>query len=191
MHLLLRLKNSGQIPNTLSWIRMGLFWLPGLLILKDPDSWWGFVTFVLIVATDKLDGILARRWNQTSKLGQIIDPLADKFLVVTVVVALCLTGILVSPYGWIFLAINMVREVGVTGLRWWRKRGESNLVIPADDDGKRKMFLQAVGVGLALVPVSTWGWPTLTDWWPFFIWAPLIMSLFYSVRSGIHYLNAK
>jgi len=186
--LLQTIKNTGQVPNTLTWIRVALFWVPAYLIVAHPDDaayrWWSVAAFLLIVATDKLDGILARRWNQTSKLGQIIDPLADKLLVLALVIALCWTNILAAPWGWLFLGFNLVREIGVTILRYVRKRGDSDMVIPADEDGKRKMFLQSVGIGAALVPCPFW-------WWQLVIWLPLAASLYYSVTSGIHYLKAK
>ncbi|MGV9002084.1 MAG: CDP-alcohol phosphatidyltransferase family protein [Candidatus Saccharimonadaceae bacterium] len=188
MQLLQKLIKSGQLPNTLTWIRMGLFWVPAYLIIAGPNNpalrWWSVVTFVLIVATDKFDGYLARRLNQVTKLGQVIDPLADKLLVLALVIALCLTNILAAPWGWWFLAFNLVRELGVTFLRYQRKHGKSDLVIPADEDGKRKMVLQSVGIGVALMPFTD-------SLWAIFIWLPLAASLFYSVRSGIHYLRAK
>lgn len=188
MQVLDRLKQSGQVPNTLTWLRIGLFWIPGALIVMNPDSlafrWWSVAAFVIIVLTDKLDGTLARRWQQVTNLGQIIDPLADKLLVVSLLVALCATNILASPWGWAFLAINLIREVGISFLRYKRKHGDANLIVPANDDGKRKMFYQSLGVGLALIPVEAWGWQIA-------IWLPLIISLRYSVRSGVAYLQAK
>jgi CDP-diacylglycerol--glycerol-3-phosphate 3-phosphatidyltransferase len=187
MQVLQRIKDSGQLANTLTWIRIAFFWVPAALIITHPNDtgyrWWSVVSFMIIAATDMLDGIVARCLQQTSKLGQIIDPLADKLLVVSLLVALCWTDILASPWGWTFFAVNLAREAGVTLLRFQRKHGKANLVIPADKDGKRKMILQSVGIGLALIPIPYW-------WWPIFIWTPLIASLFYSVRSGISYLRA-
>lgn len=188
MQLLRRLKNSGQVPNALTWTRIILFWVPAAMIVVNPHSttlrWWAVAAFAAIVATDKLDGILARRWEQITKLGQIIDPLADKLLVLALVAALCWTNILVSPWGWAFLGINIVREGGVTLLRYLSNKGESNLIIPANDDGKSKMFLQSAGIAAALIPVST-------PWWQLVIWVPLCVSLFYSMRSGVAYLRAE
>lgn len=188
MLLMEKLKKSGQVPNALTWLRIGLFWVPGAIIMANPHNtgyrWWSVVAFLLIVATDKLDGVLARRWQQITKLGQIIDPLADKLLVLSLVVALCAANILISPWGWLFLAINVARELYVTVLRWQRKHGEANLIVPANEDGKRKMFLQSVGVGMALLPIPFW-------WWQLIIWIPLAVSLFYSLRSGEAYLKAK
>lgn len=188
MHIMHTLKESGQVPNTLTWTRVALFWVPAAFIFASTNNtamrWWSLLAFLVIVATDKLDGALARRWNQVSQLGQIIDPLADKLLVVTLVVALCATDILASPWGWLFLGFNVIRELGVSLVRYLKNRGEATLVVPANNDGKVKMFLQSTGIALAMVPV-------MTEWWQFIVWIPLIASLFYSVRSGIAYLKAR
>jgi len=78
----------------------------------------------------------------------------------------------------------VIREGGVTLLRWQRKRGEKDLVVPANLDGKIKMYLQSAGIVAALMPIPWAGWPIV-------IWVPLIASIPYSLRSGRAYLQAR
>lgn len=185
-----RIKNSGKFPNFLTCVRLATFWVPTLFIVlwslseNTAYHWWALLTFVLIAATDQLDGFLARRWKQTSKFGEFWDPVADKALVLTLVAALCATGILASPGGWVFLGFNVVREGGVVVLRYIRKHGTETMSIPANLHGKIKMVLQTTGVVLALIPVST-------DWWQVAIWVPLVVSVWFSITSGVDYLKAK
>lgn len=187
MLILERIKQSGQLPNILSGIRLALFWIPSALIAAEPHNtplrWWAVAAFAGIVLTDKLDGYLARRWQQITKLGQVLDPLADKLLVVALVATLCATDILASPWGWIFFAVILALELGTALIRWLDRRGHISLVVPSNDDGKMKMFLQSTGVGIALFPVWVW-------WWPLIIWTLLVTSLLFSLRSGIAYLRA-
>ncbi len=182
------IKESGQLPNFLTCVRLATFWVPAVLILVGHDQptirWWALASFVLIVTTDQLDGYFARRWKQVSDFGKLWDPVADKLLVVTLVVALCMTNLLVSPLGWIFLGINVVREVGVSLLRYKYKHGSPSLVVPANWDGKLKMVLQSVGIALAMTPVAATQWQAV-------IWAVLTMSMWFSIKSGIAYLRAK
>lgn len=188
MKVLQKLIDSGQIPNALSCIRIIMTVIPVYLILAHPDDptsrWWAMGWFAVIAITDKLDGYLARSWNQITRFGQIIDPLADKALVISLLVALCWTNILAAPLGWIFLGLNLLREAGVAGIRFWHRKNEVQLVIPANDDGKRKMFWQTVGIGFALMPISVW-------WWEVVIWMPLGLSLVYAWLSGKAYMRAR
>ena len=72
-------------PNLFSSLRIALSWLPAyLLVTGSQDAtlrWWALIIFVLIAATDGVDGWLARKLNQTSEWGMFIDPIGDKLLV--------------------------------------------------------------------------------------------------------------
>lgn len=178
------LQGTGQVPNALSTLRLLACWVPLGILLTTPAGSWGWRmtamgVFVLIVATDFLDGFLARRWSQVTVYGKVVDPLADKMLVALTMVGLCATS-LASPWGWILMAIIIGREVLVTVARAVKKH-RGNLVIPANWDGKLKMALQSTGIVLAFLPhplaqVAAW--------------ACLLASLPYAWRSAMAYLRA-
>lgn len=164
--MLEKIKNSGQVPNALSTIRLLLFWVPTWILISTPaDSWaWrgtALLVFAAIVATDSLDGYLARRWQQISNYGKVVDPLADKALVLATLSGICLTAPLFNNwYGWVLVGVLFLRELSVVVLRCIRSK--QNLIIPANKDGKAKMILQSLGLTLAFLPhpvfaVVAWG----------------------------------
>jgi CDP-diacylglycerol--glycerol-3-phosphate 3-phosphatidyltransferase len=137
--------------NLLTMSRLALVpvFLLALFAADGTDPLWR-VTAALVFAvaslTDRLDGNLARRRGQVTNFGRIADPIADKALVGAALVGLSVLGEL--PW-WITVLIA-VREVGVTGLRFWVLRLG---VIPASRGGKAKTFAQAVAIGLYVLPL--------------------------------------
>ena len=110
--------------------------------------------FVLASVTDWLDGYLARKWNQTSPLGALLDPLADKVLVSSALVELAFRGVVPA---WTALVV-VGREFLITGLRV--AIAERGLGIKAAAwSGKVKATLQMVAIALYLWPGSALEWP--------------------------------
>jgi CDP-diacylglycerol--glycerol-3-phosphate 3-phosphatidyltransferase len=106
-----------------------------------------FVVFGAASITDLLDGELARRGGLITDFGKIADPIADKALTGSALIALTVLG---EVAGWVTATI-LVREVGVTLLRFWViRRG----VIPASRGGKVKTLLQIVAIGLYILPIG-------------------------------------
>ncbi|MEO8691616.1 MAG: CDP-alcohol phosphatidyltransferase family protein [Candidatus Saccharimonas sp.] len=178
-----RLKLTGQFPNFLSVLRLLVSWVPLWLLLTGPaegdgNRWLALTAFVLIALTDKLDGILARAWDQITKFGKIMDPLADKALVLLSLIGLCLTG-LAEPFGWIVFGVIIARELAVTLLRFQKSR--SNLIVPANRDGKIKMALQSIGITIAFMPFDWAQWTAL---------GVLTLSLYHGIKSGWAYVKA-
>lgn len=107
----MRLKWEWTIPNILSLFRIALVPVFAVLYLKSEQSpvllTWAIGVLVLSGLTDMLDGIIARKWNQISEVGKILDPTADKLTQVAVV--LCLT--LRMPRLWPLLALCFVKEL--------------------------------------------------------------------------------
>src|SRR3954468_16318379 len=101
-------------------------------------DYWATAVFCIAMTTDWLDGRLARRQGRASSVGTLLDPIADKILVLAVLVMLIEQG--VAP-AWMVAAI-VVREVLVTGLR--QAAIERGVVLAARDLGKRKTWAQAV-----------------------------------------------
>lgn len=130
-------------PNLLSMGRV-LILLPFILWLAwipTPRAAAGAaLLFVLAGITDFLDGYLARRYQQISILGQFIDPLADKLVVVAVLIELCSLG----RVPWWAVALVAARELAVTSLRGIATI--EGLVIAASKGGKLKFTLQFIAV---------------------------------------------
>lgn len=105
----------------------------------------GVAVFGLAVATDYLDGYFARRRNQVTKLGILLDPLADKLLTTAAFISLVELG---SAPGWMVMII-LGREFAVTGLR--NIAAGRGIIIAASSWGKGKMVVQVVAVFLLLL----------------------------------------
>ena len=104
----------------------------------DDHLYWATAVFVVAMATDQVDGWLARRRNQTSAFGSLLDPIADKVLVLAALVMLVAEG--VAP-AWMVAAI-VAREIAVSGLRL--AAIERGVVMGARDLGKLKTWAQTV-----------------------------------------------
>ena len=116
-----------------------------LLILATAPSYAALVLWIVLAATDGVDGYLARR-HGTTRSGAFLDPLADKALVLGAMWALVASG----GFWWLPVALITVREIGISVFRsYWGRRG---LAVPASFWAKVKTVVQAVAVGLALLP---------------------------------------
>jgi CDP-diacylglycerol---glycerol-3-phosphate 3-phosphatidyltransferase len=164
-----------NLPNYLTLAR--IFLVPLLVvILLTPlaENWFGVSSYALAIAiflaaslTDILDGHLARRRNQVSNLGKLLDPIADKLLVSAALIVLVEKHL--AP-AWAVVVI-LGREFIVTGLR--SVAAAEGIVIQAQTSGKIKMWAQCVAIVALLVagangnpPVSNFGWslPTFRFW---------------------------
>lgn len=136
------------IPNVLTIVRIVL--VPVfivLMILYHLHASTGLLAFSLLVFmvaayTDHLDGKLARRWQVVSNFGKLLDPIADKALMISAFVLLSLF----QNLWWWFTAVVILRELAVTGLRMYLLR--SGEVLPASKGGKIKTSLQILMVFL-------------------------------------------
>jgi CDP-diacylglycerol--glycerol-3-phosphate 3-phosphatidyltransferase len=143
-----------NVPNGLTVLRLLLVPVFAWLLLREggDDSAsriWAAVVFVVAGATDFVDGEVARRQGQVTTFGKVADPIADKALTGTALVGLSYLGDL--PW-WVTIVI-LVREVGVTLLRFWVIR---HGVIPASRGGKVKTAAQMLAILLYLLPVTGW-----------------------------------
>jgi CDP-diacylglycerol--glycerol-3-phosphate 3-phosphatidyltransferase/cardiolipin synthase len=121
-----------------------------LLVDGGQDVTWRLVAtglFVLAAATDRVDGYLARRMGLVTDLGKMLDPIADKALIGSALVALSWLGDL----SWWVTAAILVRELGITVMRFFLLR---YVVLPASRGGKIKTVMQSVAVGAFLLPLD-------------------------------------
>ncbi|REJ78045.1 MAG: CDP-diacylglycerol--glycerol-3-phosphate 3-phosphatidyltransferase [Acidobacteria bacterium] len=163
-----------NLPNYLTLLR--IFLVPILVVvLLTPlaESWFGIQSYALAIAiflvatiTDILDGHLARKRQQVSKFGALLDPIADKLLVSAVLIVLVEKHL--AP-AWAVVII-LGREFVVTGLR--SVAATEGIVISAQAVGKVKMWLQCIAIVALLVaaansppPVSNFGWQLPAAFW--------------------------
>jgi CDP-diacylglycerol--glycerol-3-phosphate 3-phosphatidyltransferase len=135
---------------------------------------WATALFCVAMATDWLDGRIARSRGVTSPLGSLLDPIADKVLVLAVLVVLIEDGI--WP-GWMVAAI-VARELAVSGLRL--AAIERGVVIAARDLGKLKTWAQAIAAGVGGFAAAGW-WSDAVGWWA------LLVALALTWISGLDY----
>jgi CDP-diacylglycerol--glycerol-3-phosphate 3-phosphatidyltransferase len=126
-----------------------LLLVPVFAVLLANASVAAFAVFAVASATDRLDGELARRQGCVTEFGKVADPIADKALTGTAFVGLSVLAWL----SWWVTAVVLVREIGVTMLRFWVLR---HGVIPASRGGKLKTLLQGVALGLYMLPLVGW-----------------------------------
>ena len=145
-------KDWKKWPNVITILRLIFSPLPGLIYFFNPDNvmlrWVAATIFVIIAISDILDGYLARRLCQITTLGQSLDPLADKFLVIFTLFAVCL----INPFIWLPALIILLRELAVTLIRDRAKR--KGITIAAIPCGKRKMVMQSIASTLVLLPLG-------------------------------------
>ena len=137
-------------------------------------AYWATAVFVAAMATDQIDGWLARRWDQTTAFGSLLDPIADKVLVMASLVMLIDEG--VAP-AWMVAAI-VARELLVSGLRL--AAIEKGVVIAARDLGKAKTWAQAVAVAIGGFAAAG-AWSADVAWWA------LLAALVLTWVSGLDY----
>ena len=140
-----------NLPNALTLLRMVMVPFFGWVLLVDGGQSisWRLVAYGLFVAamvTDKIDGDIARRRNLITGFGEIADPIADKALTGMAFVGLSVIGVL----WWWVTALVLVREWGITLLRFWVIR---HGIIAASRGGKLKTLLQTFALGLLILPL--------------------------------------
>ncbi|MBM9462710.1 CDP-alcohol phosphatidyltransferase family protein [Aeromicrobium sp. YIM 150415] len=146
-----------NIANVLTVIRILGVPLFGWLLLIDggQDEWlrvWSWVAFVLLMATDKIDGDLARKHGLITDFGKIADPIADKALT-----GMAFVGLAIIFDHWLFWTVTilmLVREWGITVMRFFMVR--RGVVMPASRGGKLKTVLQAFAIAGYLLPFELW-----------------------------------
>jgi CDP-diacylglycerol--glycerol-3-phosphate 3-phosphatidyltransferase len=167
-----------NLPNALTVLRLALVPVFAVLLLSDGGlddgrRVWATVFFALAIITDRYDGLIARRTGQVTEFGKLADPIADKALTGTALIGLSVLGLL--PW-WVTLAI-IVREVGVTLLRFWVIR---HGVIAASRGGKAKTVAQALAIGLYILPLS--GLLASARWWV------MAVALLLTLATGLDYV---
>ena len=188
-------KSALNVPNTLSLVRCLLVpvCVATLLFMRD-IAIWGIVVptivYILTAFTDMLDGKIARKYNLVTDFGKFIDPLADKFMVISSMIAILVWMMLRGEitlalvFVWVVLII-LLRELGVTSLRLV-VAGKSGIVVAASLLGKIKTVSQMAGTVVLLVE------PMIPFFQDNYILSYVMMGImaFTTLFSGLDYLKA-
>ncbi|WP_347347278.1 CDP-diacylglycerol--glycerol-3-phosphate 3-phosphatidyltransferase [Nigerium sp.] len=170
-----------NVPNALTALRLVLVPVFAWLLLAFPADpamrWWATVVFLLAIATDAVDGRIARKYNLVTNFGKLWDPIADKALTGMAFIGL---SILAELPWWITIVI-LVRELGITALRWAIiKYG----VMAANRGGKLKTVTQSVALAMFLP-----GLQFMPGWWAVIAWIVMIAAFVLTVLTGLDYLR--
>ncbi|WP_447945869.1 CDP-diacylglycerol--glycerol-3-phosphate 3-phosphatidyltransferase [Microbacterium lacticum] len=171
-----------QLPNAITIVRILCAPVFLWMLLADggqdgPLRWWAAILFIVAIATDGIDGYLARKYEIVTDLGKLLDPIADKALTGCAFVGLSILGEL--PW-WVTIAV-LVREVGITV---HRLVVASDHVVAAAWMGKLKTVAQAVALSLALLPL----WTIVGDWIHVVNTITMWIAVILTVASGIDYV---
>lgn len=162
-----------NIANALTMVRIALVPLFVWLLFLDGTGWRlaAFAVFAAASITDKIDGDIARARGLVTDFGKIADPIADKALTGAALVSLSAMGEL----WWWVTAVIMVREIGITVLRFVVIR---HGVIPASKGGKLKTMLQVIAIGFYILPGPL----------DYVRWVTMGAALAVTVVTGVDYL---
>jgi len=142
-----------NVPNLLTIARLFMVPIFGYLILAieqtDAAQWASATVFLIAAITDLIDGVWARRYGLVTNFGKIADPIADKALIGTALIALSIQ----YEIAWWVTGVIIFREIAITILRFWViKHG----VIPASRGGKVKTVSQIIAIVAFLIPIHGW-----------------------------------
>ncbi|KRF33759.1 CDP-diacylglycerol--glycerol-3-phosphate 3-phosphatidyltransferase [Yonghaparkia sp. Soil809] len=175
--------STGNVANIITVVRILLAPLFVVLLLLDGGADGAFrvaaaLLFIVAIATDSLDGHLARSRNLVTDLGVLLDPIADKVLTGAALVMLAV----LAELPWWVVAVILVREWGITLFRFLMLRDR---VIPASRGGKLKTVVQSVAISFALLPL----WNLLGEWVHWLNGALMTAAVILTVVTGLDYLR--
>jgi CDP-diacylglycerol--glycerol-3-phosphate 3-phosphatidyltransferase len=183
-------------PNILTWLRIMAIPLIVLLFLCGghresnlADPFAGLL-FAVAALTDTLDGYLARRLGQTTRLGTFLDPVADKLIV-----AVALVLIVSRDASWVMVLTASViigREIAISALREWMAGIGQRTAVAVSNIGKYKTILQMVGLTMLLFRHSLLGLPIyqLGEWLTVLAAALTLISMALYLRAAWPHLSA-
>ncbi len=184
-------RRAFNIPNLLTYGRILTvplivlcFFLEGDLKSSDFARWLALSIFVVASLTDFLDGYLARIWKQTSNIGRVLDPIADKLLVASILLLLAADGTIAGWTIWAAIII-LCREILVSGLREFL--AGLKVSVPVTHLAKWKTTIQLVSIGFLLAgPAGDKILPYTTALGIALLWLAAMLTLY----TGYDYFRA-
>ena len=168
-------------PNIITLFRLILVPVYAAVYFALPHMrWLALLCFLVACLSDVVDGYIARKYNLISKIGTVLDPLADKLMYITVVCGLVISG---TINFWFFLIYAVKELVMIVGAAVMIK--EIKEVIPAKWYGKLSTALFFVVISVPIVYPSNWD----TLWINLAYLAVLLLAIYAFVRYGLIYLS--
>ncbi|MBM3714924.1 MAG: CDP-diacylglycerol--glycerol-3-phosphate 3-phosphatidyltransferase [Actinobacteria bacterium] len=176
-----------QLPNAITIARILCAPVFLWLLLADGGAdgglrWAAAILFIVAIATDGVDGYIARKYDIVSDLGKLLDPIADKALTGLAFIGLSVLGEL----PWVITIVVLVREIGITV---YRLMVVSDHVLAAAWMGKLKTVAQAVALSLALLPLDAL---VDADAWRSGVWwagvVTMTIAVVLTIASGVDYI---
>ncbi|MFF0911420.1 CDP-diacylglycerol--glycerol-3-phosphate 3-phosphatidyltransferase [Microbacterium enclense] len=176
-----------QLPNAITIARILCAPVFVWLLLADGGAdgglrWAAAILFIVAIATDGVDGYIARKYDIVSDLGKLLDPIADKALTGLAFIGLSVLGEL----PWVITIVVLVREIGITV---YRLMVVSDHVLAAAWMGKLKTVAQAVALSLALLPLDAL---VDADAWRSGVWwagvVTMTIAVVLTIASGVDYI---
>ncbi|QND50096.1 CDP-diacylglycerol--glycerol-3-phosphate 3-phosphatidyltransferase [Rhizobium lusitanum] len=180
-----------SIPNLLTYGRILCvplivlcFFVEGKLEGSDFARWVALWIFVIASLTDFLDGYLARIWNQTSNIGRMLDPIADKLLVASILLLVAADGTIAGWSLWAAIII-LCREILVSGLREYL--AALKVSVPVTRIAKWKTTAQLVAIAFLLAgPAGDKVLPYTTELGIILLWIAALLTIY----TGYDYFRA-
>ncbi|WP_455481155.1 CDP-diacylglycerol--glycerol-3-phosphate 3-phosphatidyltransferase [Bartonella sp. B12(2025)] len=180
-----------SFPNILTYARIiavpmvvACFFVEGQLQSSDIARWIAVSIFVVASITDFFDGYLARIWEQTSNIGRMLDPIADKLLVSACLLLLAANSTIAGWTLWAAIII-LCREILVSGLREYL--AELKVSVPVSRFAKWKTFVQMVAIVFLLAgPAGNKIFPYTTEFGITMLWIAALLTLW----TGWDYFRA-
>lgn len=175
-----------QIPNIITVVR--ILFAPIFVVLllvagtdlQSPLRWWAAGLFIVGMATDGIDGWLARRLDAVSDFGKLMDPIADKVLTGGALIALSL----LNELPWWVTTLILIREIGITV--WRMIELNARVVVAASWAGKVKTVFQFIAVSCALLPLGA----LVGDWYSTLNVVLMTLATVVTLASGLDYVVA-
>ncbi|PYB70831.1 MULTISPECIES: CDP-diacylglycerol--glycerol-3-phosphate 3-phosphatidyltransferase [Rhizobium] len=180
-----------NIPNLLTYARILavplivlFFFIEGRLQSSDFARWAALAIFIVASITDYLDGYLARIWNQTSNIGKMLDPIADKLLIASVLLLMAADGTIAGWSLWAAITI-LCREILVSGLREYL--AALKVSVPVTRIAKWKTTAQMFALAFLLAgPAGDKVLPYTTEMGITLLWIAAILTIY----TGYDYFRA-
>ena len=183
-----------NLPTLLTWARIvaiplvvGVFYLP---LEEAQRNQIATLLFVLVAATDWLDGYLARKLNQTSAFGAFLDPVADKFLVCAALLILLQLGRVNALLAFVIIG----REIAISALREWMAQIGASRSVAVHMLGKLKTVAQLVAIPFLLYDGRLFGFLDTHLWGTVLLMAAAVLtiwSMVYYLQKALPEIRAK
>ena len=175
-----------SLANLLTYGRIVAIVPIAALVLSDDEAarWIALALYIAAALTDFLDGWIARRYDQQSDLGRMLDPIADKLMIAVILLALVAAGTVSGHLIWAAMLI-LAREVFVSGLREFLS--DRKVVLHVTLLAKWKTTIQMVAIGwLIIAPAVAPDIPWAMTIGGILIW----LAAFITLKTGVDYLRA-